>query len=58
MTDTPANFMTVKYKCTNCRYEFTAKTDRSVIACPYCNKKTIKLIETGPNFVDGLLKDM
>ena len=50
--------MTVKYKCTNCRYEVTMKTDRSIVLCPYCNKKTLRLIEQGPNFVDNLLKEI
>jgi len=49
--------MTVKYRCSNCSYMFEMASDRSVLICPYCNKKTLKTLSRGPNFVDKLIEE-
>jgi predicted Zn-ribbon and HTH transcriptional regulator len=44
----------IKYKCNNCRYEFTRKTVSKVMRCPYCANTDSVEVDSG-NYAEKLI---
>ena len=45
------------YVCTNCRYEFTRKTNVQFSSCPYCGKRGTVDLKT-ENFASKILDEV
>lgn len=48
--------MGVKYHCTSCNYQFEMQTERSIVNCPYCGKKSLRTVARGQSNADKIVK--
>ncbi len=51
-TKTLKEMMTMKFRCLDCRYKFSPKTERLPNRCPFCGSSSIKKDETAQDVLD------
>ncbi len=46
----------MKYKCNDCKYKFSPKTDRTPNRCPFCSSHSIQPEETAQELINSVGK--